>query len=172
MRVLVTGGTGFIGSAVVKDLISAGHEVIGLARTNASAERLKSFGATPCEGSLEDVDGLKDMAKSAESVIHMAFAHDFANFGEAAEKDIRAIQALGEGLAIQATNNPFVVTSGVPLGVIGQVATEEVDSDKDFPRKSEAAALPFADCGVRVSIVRPSRFVHGIGDLHGFIPQL
>jgi nucleoside-diphosphate-sugar epimerase len=171
MRIFVTGGTGFIGSAVVRELLDTGHEVIGLARSKLSAEFLKKEGAAIQEGSLEDIDSLKHGADSADAVIHIAFVHDFSNFGAAVETDRRAIETIGETLA--GSNRPFVVTSGVPIGKPGHVVTENDDSDPAaFPRLSEAAALPYAKRDVLVSIVRPSRLVHGQGDLHGFIPQL
>jgi nucleoside-diphosphate-sugar epimerase len=171
MRVFITGGTGFIGSAVVSELLGAGCAVIGLARSAPSARRLETAGAAVFEGSLGDTDGLKRGADSADAVIHTAFVHDFSDFGAAVETDRLAIEAIGETLS--GSNRPFVVTSGVPLGHDGQVITEDDDSDPaKFPRLSEAAALPFAARGVRVSVVRPSRLVHGEGDTHGFIPRL
>ena len=167
MRVFITGGTGFIGSAVVNELIGSGHEVIGLARSNSSAQWLEKAGATVINGSLENIDSLKRGAGSADAVIHTAYIHDFSNIGAAGETDRRAIEAIGETLA--GSNRPFIVTSGIPVGKDGQVITEDDDSDpKIFPRLSEAAALPFAARGVRVSAVRPSRLVHGEGDKHGF----
>jgi nucleoside-diphosphate-sugar epimerase len=171
MRIFITGGTGFIGSAVVRELLNTGHEVIGLARSKSSAELLKKAGAAVHEGSLEDLDSLKRGAGSADAVIHTAFIHDFSNFGAAVETDRQAIEAIGETLA--GSNRSFVVTSGVPVGKPGHVVTEDDDSDPSvFPRLSEAAALPYAKRGVLVSIVRPSRLVHGEGDIHGFVPQL
>jgi nucleoside-diphosphate-sugar epimerase len=171
MRIFVTGGTGFIGSAVVRELLDAGHELIGLARSKSSAQLLERAGVSVQEGSLADLDSLKRGADSAEAVIHIAFVHDFSNFGAAVETDRRAIETIGETLA--GSNRPFVVTSGVPVGERGQIVTENDDSDPAvFPRLSEAAALPYAKRDVRVSVVRPSRFVHGEGDTHGFIPQL
>lgn len=171
MLVFVTGGTGFIGSVVVRELLDTGHEVIGLARSKSSAQLLEKAGASVQEGSLEDVGSLKHGADSADAVIHTAFVHDFSNFGAAVETDRLAIETIGETLA--GSNRPFVVTSGVPLGKYGQVMTENDDSDPAvFPRLSETAALPYAKRGVLVSVVRPSRFVYGEGDVHGFIPQL
>jgi nucleoside-diphosphate-sugar epimerase len=171
MRIFVTGSTGFIGSAVVRELLDSGHTVIGLARSKSSAQSLEKAGAAIHEGSLEDVDSLRRGADAADAVIHTAFVHDFSNFGAAVETDRRAIETIGDTLA--GSHRPFVVTSGVPVGKYGQVVTENDDSDPAvFPRLSEAAALPYAKRDVRVSIVRPSRFVHGEGDTHGFVPQL
>jgi nucleoside-diphosphate-sugar epimerase len=171
MRIFVTGSTGFIGTAVVRELLDTGHEVIGLARSKTSAQSLEKAGAAVQEGSLEDIDSLRRGADSADAVIHTAFVHDFSNFGAAVETDRRAIETIGETIA--GSSRPFVVTSGVPVGKYGQVVTENDDSDPAiFLRLSEAAALPYAKRDVRVSIVRPSRFVHGQGDTHGFVPQL
>ncbi|MDR1616916.1 MAG: SDR family oxidoreductase [Syntrophomonadaceae bacterium] len=170
MRIFVTGSTGFIGSAVVRELLDTGHAVTGLARSESSAQWLKKTGAAIHAGSLEDIDSLKRGADSADAVIHIAFAHNFSDFGAAVETDRRAIEALGEALA--GSGRPFIVTSGVPAGKNGHTVTESDDSDPAlFPRLSEAAALPFAKRGVRVSVIRPSRLVHGEGDTHGFIPQ-
>ncbi|GHT79300.1 putative NAD-dependent epimerase/dehydratase [Actinomycetota bacterium] len=170
MRIFITGGTGFIGSAVVKELIDAGHEVIGLARSESSTQALQAVGVSAVQGSLEDIDSLKRGAERADAVIHTAFIHNFADFAAAAEVDRQAITALGETLA--GSNRPFVVTSGVPSGQSGQLVTEDIDPPPvGFPRVSEAAALPFVKRGVRVSLVRPSRFVHGASN-HGFIARL
>ena len=169
MRVFITGGTGFIGSAVVDELLGAGHEVIGLARFKSSAEWLVKMGATVFKGSIEDTESLKQGANSADAVIHMAFIHNFSDFEAAAEVDKRAISAIGE--ALSGSNRSFVITSGIPMGKNGVVVTEDTDSDTNFPRLSEVAVLPFVTRDVRVSIVRPSRFVHGEGD-GGFTAQL
>jgi nucleoside-diphosphate-sugar epimerase len=171
MRIFVTGSTGFIGSVVIRELLDIGHKVIGLARSKSSAQLLEKAGAAIQEGSLEDVDSLKHGADSVDAVIHLAFVHDFSNFGAAVETDRRAIETIGETLA--GSNRSFVVTSGVPIGKYGHVVTENDDSDPVvFPRLSEVAALPYAKRDVWVSVVRPSRFVHGEGDVHGFVPQL
>jgi nucleoside-diphosphate-sugar epimerase len=170
MRVFITGGTGFIGSVVVKELIENGHKVVGLARSERSKRALLEAGASAFDGSLEDTGRLKRGAEAADAVVHLAFVHNFDNFMASVETDKQAIEAIGEALA--GTGKPFIVTSGVPSSADGRVVTENDESDPRFPRLSEQAALPFAERGVRVSIVRPSRFVHGEGDVHGFIPQL
>ncbi|MDR0999397.1 MAG: SDR family oxidoreductase [Clostridiales bacterium] len=169
MRVFITGGTGFIGSGVIKELLNAGHEVVGLARSEKSEQALAAMGATAMGGSLEDLDSLKRGAESADAVIHCGFVHDFANFAKCCETDKRAIEAIGK--ALTGTSKPFIVTSGVPVGDSGQVVTENTESENSTPRVSEQAALPFAERGVRVTIVRPSRFVHGHGN-YGFASML
>jgi nucleoside-diphosphate-sugar epimerase len=169
MRVFITGGTGFIGSAVIRELLGAGHEVTGLARSEESRRQLTAMGAAALDGSLEDLDSLKRGAEAAGAVIHLAFVHNFDDFAASAETDKRAIQAIGEALA--GTDKTFIVTSGVPSGADGHTVTEDDPSDPRAPRMSEQAALPFAERGVRVLIVRPSRFVHGDGN-YGFITWL
>jgi nucleoside-diphosphate-sugar epimerase len=169
MRIFVTGSTGFIGSAVVRELLDAGHTVIGLARSKSSAQLLERAGAAVQEGSLEDVDSLKRGADSADAVIHTAFVHDLSNFDTGAETDRLAIETIGETLA--GSHRPFVVTSGVPMGIPGQVVTENNDFDPIGPHRfTETAALPYAKRGVLVSVARPPRLVHGEGDMHAFVP--
>lgn len=169
MRVFVTGASGFVGSAVVAELIGAGHAVVGLARSDAAASAVADAGAEVLRGDLEDLDALRAGARSADAVAHLAFKHDFDNWGDASGMDRRAIEALGDELA--GSNRPLVVTSGIGLVAVGRSATEDDPANADVPRVSEAAALPFADRGVRVSIVRLPPTVHGKGD-HGFVPQI
>lgn len=169
MRVFITGATGFIGSAVVGELIGAGHQVVGLARTDAGAKQLAAAGAGVQRGSLEDLDSLKRGAAEAEGVLHLAFVHDFANFGASCEKDQAAIETLGGVLV--GSNRPLVVTSGV-LGLAeGRAGTEEDVPSPHYPRRSEETALSFVSKGVRASVIRLSPSVHGDGD-HGFVPAL
>lgn len=169
MNVFVTGATGWVGSAVVEDLIQAGHQVSGLSRSDEKAAPLASKGMKIVRGSLDDLSVLRSAASAADAVIHTAFNHDFSRFAENAEQDRRAIEALGS--ALEASSRPLLVTSGLAGLTQGRPATEADVPTPASPRKSEVAARAFAGRGVRVATVRLAPTVHGIGE-HGFVSIL
>ena len=174
MRVFVTGATGFIGSAVVQELLSNGHRVVGLARSDKSAAALAKAGAEVFRGTLEETDGLTEAAKNADGVIHTGYIHDFsptANPAAAAAVDGGAIAAFGDALA--GTGKPLVIAAGLPT-IPGVTVTEddEMPENPHYPRVSERAAIALvasagqSNSGVRVSVVRQPPSVHGAGDPH------
>jgi nucleoside-diphosphate-sugar epimerase len=179
MRVFVTGASGHIGLPVVRDLLAAGHEVVGLARSEASAEKVASAGAEVLRGTLDDLDLLGEAAKRADGVIHVAFKHDLAlaggDFAGAVTADLRAVEAIGEALA--GSEKPFVNTTGTMLlahSVRGRAGTEDdAGVEGGNPRvQSERVSLAFAKRGVRTSIMRLAPTVHSSLDHAGFIPMI
>jgi len=155
MRVFLTGSTGFIGSALVKDLISAGHSVLGLTRSEAGAQELTAAGADVHRGSLENLDSLRSGAIAADAVIHTAFNHDFSKFKQNCEEDRQAIEVLGE--ALEGSGKPLIVTSGVALIAKGRPATEDDPPPPiipAFPRASEHAVAAFEKRGVKTMVIR------------------
>jgi nucleoside-diphosphate-sugar epimerase len=173
MRVFLTGASGWIGSAVVPELIGAGHQVLGLARSDSSSTAVAALGAEVLRGDLEDLDALRAGAIDADAVIHLAYVHDFARREESVQIDARAVEALAA--ALEGTGKPLVAASGTPAAP-GRVATE-----RDFPvfggpaagrDKNAQAVLDLAARGVRSSVVRMPRSVHGDGDHHGLISRV
>ena len=172
MRVFVTGATGWVGSAVVKELIGAGHSVTGLARSEAAAATVSAAGATALRGDIADLDSLRRGAAAADGVIHTAFNHDWTRHAESCDEDRRAIVALAETTG---ADRPLLVTSGTLFVRPGALATESdalALTAKQFPRvASEEAAMAAAQAGARVAIVRLPPSVHGDGD-RGFLAML
>jgi nucleoside-diphosphate-sugar epimerase len=169
MRVFVTGAAGFIGTATTRELIANGHEVLGLARSDANAEALEKLGAKIHRGALEDLDSLRKGAREADGTIHLAFIHDFTKFAENGQIDKHAIEAMGG--ALEGTGKPFIVTSGTLLLAPGRIATEEDPVMPGLPRVSETTGLAFAARGVRAMTVRLPQ-VHGGDGKAGLITYL
>ncbi len=173
MRVFITGATGWVGSALVPDLIAAGHQVIGLVRSEQKAEALRAMGAEPSARLAGDVETLKQAASQADGVIHLAFGLDFSRIAELAAEDRRAIEAFGEVYA--GSERPVIATGGFGLLPAGETFTEDgplAPIIPEFPRASEQTAFAIAEKGVRATWVRLPRSVHGLGERHGFVPML
>ena len=176
MNVFVTGASGHLASAVVPELLAAGHGVVGLARSDESAAAVAALGAEVHRGSLDDLDGLGDAASRSDGVIHLAFKHqemNTGNFEEAVEADLRAVGVLGDALA--GTGKPLVGTSGTLMLLFGGVegVGTEADAGEAGPRiDAENAVIALADRGVRSSVVRLPPTVHSSLDRTGFVPAL
>jgi nucleoside-diphosphate-sugar epimerase len=170
MRVFVTGASGFIGSAVIPELLAGGHQVVGLARSDAAAERVNAAGAGVLRGDLDDLDALRAGAHASDGVIHLAFIHDFSNYEESVRVDERAIETLGA--ALEGSGRPLLIASGV-LGLPGGRPATENDVPTSGPARMRSAnlTLSLADRSVRSSVVRLPPTVHDQGD-HGFIATL
>ena len=171
MRIFVTGATGFIGSALVQELLAHGHQVLGLTRSDKGEQALKEAGAEVHHGSLEDLDSLRRGAAAADGVAHLAFIHDFSKYQENIDTDGNVISALTDALA--GSGKPLVTTFGSGLVAPGRNATEAEAANPGLnPRAAlEVPALAAAGRGVRASIMRLPPTVHGAGD-HGFVPML
>jgi nucleoside-diphosphate-sugar epimerase len=170
MRVFVTGSAGWIGQVTIKELLQHGHQVIGLVRSDASADIVAKAGAEPLRGDLEDLESLKKGALAADGVIHLAFIHDFSNFTHATEVDRAAIEAIGEALA--GTGKPLVIAGGTLSVQKGILATEDTEPDRNVPMsdrwKSEDLVQSLSkEKNIRGIVVRLPPTVHGAGD-HGF----
>ena len=171
MRVFLTGASGWIGSVIARDLLAAGHSVVGLVRSKEKGDTLAAAGGMPLVGALGDLDVLRGAAAEADGIIHTAFGLDISRIAELADEDRTAIETFGE--VFTDSTRPIVVTSGF-LQLTGETATEE---DRPvvipaFPRASEQTAFALAERGLHASVVRNPRSVHGKGETHGFVPML
>ena len=172
MRVFLTGANGWIGSVVARDLLDAGHSVVGLVRSKEKADALAKGGIVPLVGSLGDPDVLREGALDADGIIHTAFGLDMSKIEKLAEEERRAIETFGEALA--GSDRPIIVTGGVGVRPSRDAFSEEERPPviPEFPRASEQTAFALAERGLRASVVRNPRSVHGQGEGHGFVPML
>jgi nucleoside-diphosphate-sugar epimerase len=172
MRILVTGASGWIGSVSTRELIAAGHHVLGLARNDESAAKLAKLGAEVVRGSLDDLASLRSAAARAEGVVHLGYNHDFSQMAAAARTDRAAIDAFAD--VLQGSGGPLLIASGTPGLAPGRVGTEtDMPSAEFHPRLANAAyTLSLADRGIRAMVVRFAPTVHGAGGDHGFIAVL
>ena len=173
MRVFITGANGWVGSALVPELIAAGHQAVGLVRSERKAEALRALGAEPLLGSLGDLETLKRAVSQADGVVHLAFGIDFSRIAELAKEDREAIEAFGEVYA--GSDRPVIITSGFGLLPAGERFTEDgplAPINPEWPRASEQTAAAIAEKRVRATWVRLPRSVHGVGERHGFMPML
>lgn len=172
MKVFVTGATGFIGSAVVRELLAAGHEVTGLARSEVAAQKVAALGAKVHRGDITDIASLQAGAAAADGIIHTGFIHDFSRYPEMCVVDGKAIDAMGEVLI--GSQRPFIITSGTGVMVKDKVVTENdgVENQSHPRAETERAVERLAAKGVRASVVRLPPFCHGAGDTQGFLPIL
>ncbi|HEX5341626.1 MAG TPA: SDR family oxidoreductase [Duganella sp.] len=173
MKVFVTGATGWVGSAVITELLAAGHEVLGLARSDEGAAQLAARGVAVHRGELSDLDSMAAGARACDGVIHTAFIHDFKDFNAAGEADRAAIEAMGKALA--GTGKPLITTSGSAHLRPGRIGTENDAPDPEAKAQhrvpSEELTLALAERGVRAMVMRLPPSVHGDGD-YGFVPRL
>ncbi|MEF2975905.1 NAD-dependent epimerase/dehydratase family protein [Subtercola sp. YIM 133946] len=173
MRVFITGASGWIGSALTAELISAGHDVTGLARSDASAEKITAAGGTAVRGTMQHHDLIVSEAQKADAFAHLAFTLDFAEFDEAVDNEVELISKIGA--AYEGTGKAFVAASGTPI-LEGRVATEDDALDPEGPAgaraRTAAAVLALSERGIRSALVRMPRSVHGQGDKNGLVTAL
>ena len=173
MRVFVTGATGWVGSAITRELIDAGHQVLGLVRSKSRGEALAAMGGVPVPGSLDDVERLREAAADADGVVHTAFGIDFSKIVEMSEQERRVIELFGE--VYEGSGRPIIATAGFGLLPTGEMFTEDTPPppvNPAFPRAPEQAIVALANRGLHATVVRLPRSVHGRGERHGFVPML
>lgn len=172
MQVFLTGSNGWVGSMIARELLSAGHRVVGLVRSKDKADAALAAGVIPLIGSISDLEVIRAGASAADGVVHTAFGLDISKIAQLAEEDRQAIKTFGEVFA--GSTRPIIVTSGLGLLPSGEIFTEDARPPliPGFPRASEQTAFALADQGLHASVVRLPRSVHGQGENHGFIPML